>query len=445
MNSLIPKIRYWRHVVTNSFWFVPTLMTIGGAALAVISQSSINTSWLAANLITLGLLPADSDTSRLILSTIVGSIITVTTLVFSMTLIALSQAAQQLGPRLLGEFRGSRTNQIVLGAFVATFVHALLTLTMAADPVPVVSVFISVVMVLICFGLLIFFIHHVARSMEADNVIAVVNQDIARAIASSFTPREKAEEEQRGRDDGAHPDLNLSDQAFVYAPSSGYIQTVDYDRLVELAVEADVVIQMKHRPGHFVMAGAPIGTVQPSPDDDGELEISICGAIVVGETRTSAQDVEFSIKAMVEVALRALSPGINDIFTALTCIDRLGGSVAMAMTYVMPNAELVDEEGCLRVIHRPVTFDGLMDSAFNEIRQNLDAKVAGLIRLIDTFDALTPFIVSLEHHDAIREHTDKAERMIKSTIVDPDDLADAQQRLTTLRRHLADAREKLEG
>ena len=441
MNSLIPKIRYLRHVIANSFWFVPGLMTIGGAALAVISESTSNTSWLAVNLIAVGLLPDDSDASRLILSTIVGSIITVTTLVFSMTLIALSQAAQQLGPRLLGEFRGSRTNQLVLGAFVATFVHALLTLTMAADPVPVVSVFTSVVMVLICFGLLIFFIHHVARSMEADQIIAAVNQDVERSIDGNFSARDEVEA--LGGYDGPTPDLDQANQAIIHASSSGYIQTIDYDRLMVLAATSDVVILLRSRPGHFVIEGAPIGSILPSPDDEVELEQLICAAIVVGQTRTAAQDVEFSIKSMVEVALRSLSPGINDIFTAITCIDRLGSSIAMAMAYVTPTAEMVDEHHQLRVIRNPVTFAGLMDSAFDEIRQNLDAKVAGLIRLIDTFDALTPFIVSFEHYDAIRKHTEKAERVIKSTIVDPDDQIDAQRRLTALHSHLCESKKRL--
>jgi uncharacterized membrane protein len=281
---LAPQLVYLRHVLANSFWFVPALMTIAGAALAAVSESTTNTSWLASNLVAIGLLPADSDTSRLILSTIVGSIITVTMLFFSMTLIVLS-----------------------LGPFVATFVHALLTLTMSADPVPVVSAFGSVVLVLICFGLLIYFIHHMVRSMEADHIPALVNDDITRAIARSFPEPDDVQVPEASR--GEIADVESGDRTIVRAPATGYIQTVGYDRLLELAVAADVVIQLDRRAGHFVIAGAPMGAALPAPFDEEEQERLICRTIVVGHTRTAAQDVEFSIKSMVEVALRALSPG----------------------------------------------------------------------------------------------------------------------------------------
>jgi uncharacterized membrane protein len=441
LSSIKPHALYLRHVVATSFWFVPALMTLAGAALAIVSESTSNTSWLAANLVSMGLLPAESDTSRQILSTIVGSTITVTTLVFSMTLIALSQAAQQLGPRLLAEFRGSRTNQIVLGAFVATFVHALLTLTMSTDPVPVVSVFGSVVLVLLCFGLLIYFIHHVARSMEADHILALVNEDIVRALKSAF-PGDGEVDQAAGDHDGK--DFPSSDHMMIRAPASGYVQTVDYDALVELAADFESVIRVKNRPGHFVIAGGPIGTVSPSPDDCEAAQRLITRAIVVGQTRTAAQDVEFSVKAMVEVALRALSPGINDIFTAMTCIDRLGGAVALAMKRNAPPSRLHDDAGRLRVVRDAVTVSGLMDSAFNEIRQNLAGKVPGLIRLLDTFASLTPFIRSEEHLAAVRTHTEKTERLIKATVDDPDDLDDLEDRMSSLRQHLAQVGERLQ-
>ena len=370
------RYAYLRYVVATSFWFVPAMMMIGSAALAVIAEGTTNTSWLASLLVNAGLLPAESEKSRLILSTIIGSIITVTTLVFSMTLIALSQAAQQLGPRLLAEFRGSKKNQVVLGAFVGTVFYALLTLTMASDPVPVTSVFVAVVLVIVCFGLLIFFIHHVARSMEADHIIALVASDIENVITKNYTLRSDLDEN-HDRMDAADVDRG-SDCKIVHAKSGGYVQTMDYTRLVDLAACNDVVLNMCVRPGKFVVTGAPIGTITPPPDDGTDIDRAINLALVIGRTRTAAQDVEFSIKSMVEVALRALSPGVNDVFTAITCIDRLGAAMALAMRYGSPPTVMVDDEGSPRVIRDPVTFEGLMDIAFNEIRQNLDANEPGL-------------------------------------------------------------------
>ena len=186
VQALLSRLGVLRYAVTRSFWFVPGLMTLGAIGLVVATRDVAGVKALETFFKDNDLIAAGPESTRTILATTVGSIITVTSLVFSMVLIALSRASQQLGPRLLQAFTGDKVNQVVLGAFVATFVHALLTLAMTPDPIPPTAVAVSIVLVLACFVLLVFFLHHTAQYMQADYVLARVNAELCAAIPTTF-------------------------------------------------------------------------------------------------------------------------------------------------------------------------------------------------------------------------------------------------------------------
>ncbi len=437
-----PQLRYLRHKLTHSFWFLPTLIAMGGIVLSYVTLSSSNDAWPARQIVGLGLFPLSTESARLVLSTVTASSVTITSLVFSMTLIMLSQATQQLGPRLLVEFRGSRANQTVLGTFVATIAFSLVALTMSESSVPVLTVACATVLMLVCVALLVFFIHHVSRLLEADQIIALVSEDMFDAIPDSFTSRDDFQNDapHATAEDG----LPGSDVARIRASETGYVQTLDHDILVDLASTEDLRIELFKRPGHFVVKGATIGTVVPQPPDSDEFAAALARAIVIGRHRTPAQDVEYSIKAIVEVALRALSPGFNDVFTAVTCIDRLGAALAEVMQHVPLPAHTVDRRGQVRVILSRVTFSGLIDSSFNEIRQNAEGAVPALIRLAETLSLLAEFIVEKEHLDALTRHADKVAWTASVSVAEPNDKADVEHCLRNLRKQLAHADERLQ-
>ncbi len=428
---LLSRFDVLRYGITRSFWFVPALMIIGAVLLVVATRDVASIKGLEGFFKKHELIAASPEATRTILATTVGSIITVTSLVFSMVLLALSRASQQLGPRLLQAFTGDKVNQVVLGAFVATFVHALLTLAMTPDPIPPTAVAVSILLVLGCFVLLIFFLHHTAQYMQADYVLARVNTELCAAIPAAFPPAGSFEEPER-------PDwADADDGDLLLADASGYLQAVDTSRLVKLACDRDLRLRLDVRPGHYVIKDGPIGQVSPhdrlSEDDAAE----IAGALVIGSVRTAAQDIEYSIKAMVEIALRALSPGINDTYTAIAAIDQLGGALADAMKRSTPPHCFADEKGTVRLVRDRVDFEGLLDAAYNPIRQNLAGNVSGIVRLLEVVGELAPFVRDDEHKQALLRHLDMTVSLAKRTVEGERDNADVANRAAAARGALA--------
>lgn len=430
---LISRLDVLRFAVTRSFWFVPGLMSLGAIALVVATRDAGGDGNLEAFFRDHNLIAASPEATRTILATTVGSIITVTSLVFSMVLLALSRASQQLGPRLLQDFTGDKVNQVVLGAFVATFVHALLTLAMTSDPIPLTAVAVSLVLVLICFVLLVYFLHHTARYMQADYVLARVNGELCHAIAMAF-PETDAE------DGSTRPAWTENeDGAVLRAHSSGYIQSVDTQSLVELASSNDLRLRLDVRPGHFVIKGAAIGRFWPAAPAGSKMLTKIADAIVTGAARTPAQDLEFSIKAMVEIALRALSSGINDTFTAVAAIDQLASSLAVAMCRGEPRCNFADENGTVRLVRDRTTFKSLIDAAYNPLRQNLEGNVTGLIRLVEVLGELATFVRREDHRQILLRHLDMAELLGKRSVADGHDGDDFAARVSSTRQVIAQA------
>jgi len=429
LRGLLSHLDVLRYTITRSFWFLPGLMTLGAVILSVLTRTLGADGVVERFLVDHDLIAASPDSTRSILATTVGSIITVTSLVFSMVLVALSRAQQQLGPRLLQQFTGDTVNQLVLGAFVATFVHALLTLATTPDPIPATPVATTILMVLGCFVLLIYFLHHTARYMQADHVLARLRDELCAAIADTW----------RNRDDGddadpAPPALDGKGTP-VTAPRGGYIQSVDTTRLLAIATEHGLRLRMDYRPGHFVLPDATIGQALPAASD--KVLHQIDQAIVVGAVRTAAQDLEFSIKAMAEIALRALSPGINDTYTALAAIDQLGAALALAMgRRPLPRA-LADAEGTVRLVCDRADFEGLLDAAYHPIRQNLAGNVTGLIRMTDMLGELAAFAREPGQARALDRHLDMLETLVRDSVADPRDGEDALARLVLARRAVA--------
>ena len=414
----------------SSFWFLPSLMALGALGFAFF------TVWLDETVTSEWLLSIDwiygggAEGASAVLQTIAGSMITTAGVVFSLTLVALSLASQQFGPRMLRNFMRDTTNQLVLGTFVATFLYCLLVLRNVrrvedALFVPHLSVTFGVALALASLWVLIYFIHHVSVSIQADEIVARVGKELREAIARFF-PDERGDNDGQALPSVEHPELPESferDSLGVVAAEDGYMHLIDDNALQELAEKTDTVIRVEHRPGQYVVAGTILARVWPADRIEDAVSDRVNSAFVFGNQRTPGRDIEFSVQQLVEVAVRASSPGINDPFTAIACIDRLGSALYCAAHRVMPSAYRLDEHHRLRVVLQPITFAGMVDAAFNQIRQNAASSAAVTIRLLEVLAVVAAGTRRERDRAVLRRHADMVARGARAGISEENDLA----------------------
>ncbi len=426
---------FWYHL-QSSFWFLPALMA--GTAIVLsfmtiyvdrlyLSPGGIQQWWIYRG---------GPDGARTVLSVISGSMITVAGVVFSITIVVLSQASSQFGPRLIRNFMNVRANQMVLGTFVATFMYGVLVLrtvnsTDGAKFVPSISVTIAVIMSILSLSVLIYFIHNVAESIQAQNIIARVCSDLDDAVDRIFP-------EKLGHDDKMTqgpivreydiPTACGPEVCQIRAFKNGYLQAVDNAALMRIAVGENLLIHFGYRPGNFITRGSVLLTVWPGEGVDEKFSDKLNDIFIIGAERTHEQDVEFAISQLVEIAVRALSPGINDPITAITCIDWLGATLCRLANRKIPSSHRYDDDNRLRVICKPITFEGMTNVAFNMIRQNSQTVAAVSMRLLETIATVAEQTPRKEDRAALLRHADMVVRGCKGNIEAADDRHDLEKR-----------------
>lgn len=438
----IKLIKLWDSL-SSSFWFVPTLMVVA-AILLSIATLSLDQAFKSEIIQTFGWTYTRGPAgSRAILSSVAGSMITVATTAFSITIVALQLASSQFGPRLLRNFMRDRGNQLVLGTFIATFVYCLLVLRTINgvnehEFVPNISVTCGILLAIASLGVLIYFIHHAAESIQADNVIAGVGDELKEAIDRLFPKKlgRKPPEDQQQLKDQDIPAEFEQDACLVKSADSGYLQAIDDNRLMEIAHSHNLLIRLQHRPGNFVIQGSDLVMVWPGEKVNKKLAKKIKDAFIFGRQRTQQQDVEFVVNQLVEIAVRALSPGVNDPFTALRCIDHLGAGLSYLAEREIPSPYRYDEDNQLRVIAHPVTFAGMTDSAFNQIRQYGLSSVAVIIRLLDTITVIAPHTHDKSNRMALLRHAHMIQRGSQEVVTEECDRKDIEQRYQSAVRAL---------
>lgn len=418
--------------LSGTFWFVPGVMVVGAIVLAVIMPQVDQAQGQ-------GVLPGvlytgSPDGARSLLSTIAGGMISVAGVTFSITIATLSLASSQLGPRLLSNFMRDRGNQIVLGTFVANFMYCLLVLRTirSADEaafVPHLSVTLAIVLAIISLGVLIFFFHHVSTMIQAENLVASIGKDLTNSVNRLFsvesrrTPYEYA---LRGEDDIPADFDENSD--FIVVTASGYLQAIDYDALLRIAHDRDLLLLVLYRPGDFMATGAELVGVYPAEGIDEELEQEIMNNFTVGVERLRLQDVEFAIDQLVEIAVRALSPGINDPFTAIACLNQLSIALSELADRPIPSGYYYDDEGDLRIISDAITFDGIIDAAFNQIRQHGRTDVAVTIRLLEVIGIIIARTETESRRQTLLKQAEMIKRASDEAIFEAHDRADITDR-----------------
>ena len=380
--------------VRDSLWFAPAVAVATAVVLAIFAVRAPTPS-VGNRMAEVWLFGAGVDGAREMLSAIAASLITVTGVVFSVTIIALQLASSQFTPRVLRSFVGDRTNQIVLAIFIGTFTYSLLVLrTIQSESedrdnfIPQVAVLLAMVLLLVSIGALIVFVNHSAKSIQAS---VILDRETTRTLVRirHIFPDELSAPEWETVE---QPELPATPGMSIAAADAGYLQMVGADTLGELADDHSLTIRMDVRVGAFVVAGQPLATVWPVSELDDEVRDGIREAFMLGPERTPDQDAEYGIVEIADIAIRALSPGINDPTTAMLCIDRLS-EILVALARRRPPAPVRDTtDGALRFVALHTTFDRAAGLAFDQIRHHGTSNPAILGKLLNAIGLLLPIV-----------------------------------------------------
>ena len=425
--TLVPPIKartlaLWDRL-TTSYWFIPRLMTVGAGVLSFVViavDGRVGAEWIDNVPFLYGNKP---DGARAFLSTIAGSMIGVAGVTFSITIASVVYATGQYGPRLLTNFMSDKGNQVTLGTFIATFLYCLLVLRTIRSPdegsgpdiisafVPHIAILTGLALALCSIGVFIFFIHHVPESIHVSNLIAGVGTDLRNKIDVLFPERigegEPTREAQRDEDVVTSvPDGFYDDARRVEADSSGYVTGLDANAVLALAVEHDLLIRIRHRPGDFVADGDTLVLAWPPENATDEAVDAIRTAFAWGRQRTARQDVRFLVNELVEIAARALSPGVNDPFTAISCLDWLSAALKDLSERDFPGAKRFDDDGRLRVVAFPTTFSDFVGGVYAQLRPYVAADRNAALHALKTIGEISGRVTDDSQREVLRHQAD---------------------------------------
>lgn len=428
----------WQNL-NASLWFVPTLMVASASGLAfglVLVDARISRAWLRDYPLLFG---AGADGARGMLTAIAGSMVTVAALIFSLTLSALAQVSSQYTSRVLRNFMRDRANQLVLGCFVSIFVYCLIVLRTIRGGdegrfIPSLAVLMGLLLALVSIGVLIFFIHHMASSIQAANIVRHVTEETQAAIQRLFP-------DHLGQQASAAEAEDLLRQAgqLIWCPvlshATGYVQRIEEEGLLDVARTLHGVVRMEHGIGGFVARGATLVSVAAyegrEPGLPADLIDRINGLFSLGSQRTIEQDAGFGLRQIVDIALKALSPGINDTTTAIIGVDHLGALLAQLADRHLAEPLRVDQDQ-VRVIALRPSFEQLVAGAFDQIRSSADGNVGVYLRLLTALATIGQRTHAPERRRVLRQQAELIAEAAQRTLQTEYERAQVRQRLTDL-------------
>jgi uncharacterized membrane protein len=420
-----------REALRTNLWLVPTVEIVLAVALFVVTYLLDRAAYDGTLSLPSFVNSGSADAARGILTAIAAAVITVVTLVFSITIVTLTLASTQFGPRMLRNFIRDRITQFTLGSFVATFVYSILVLISVGpgphgDFVPHLSITVCLALVILDVGVLVVFIDHIAKSIQLPRVIASIAGDLSRAIEADGG-QARAVSRKAGSSLSEVTMRLDEDSGVVRATQSGYLQFVRVDSLIAIAAASHAVIRLLHRPGHFVVAGEPLAHVWPAAAAPGVAR-ALGGTHATGPHRTLTQDLSFAVDQLVEIAIRALSPAVNDTFTALACIDWLGEGLCNIADRWQPVSVHRDATGHVRVITVTVNFRRLVERAHDKVRQASRAMPAVMIRQLDGLTKVMAHATSPEQREVLLEQAEMILRGCEESVTEAADRADVRRR-----------------
>jgi uncharacterized membrane protein len=420
-----------------SFWFLPAVIVISAVFLAAALIGADG--WIDPRAFERWprLFGSGADGARGLLTTVASSMITVAGVVFSITLVALSLASSQYTSRVLRNFMSDRVNQTVLGVFVGIFAYCLVVLRTIRGGdegafVPALAVLGGLLLGFVGIAVLIYYIHHISLSIQASHILAAAASETLRAVDHLFP--EGVGEEDAAED--APPTESAERWGPVLADNTGYVQSLDAAGLLAFAGKRRTVVRMERSIGQFVVEGAPLASVL-GVDLADEDRRQLSGLYSVGPQRTVEQDAAFGIRQIVDVALKALSPGINDTTTAVMCIDYLT-AILVRLTERRIESRFRSEDGEVRLLTCGPTYSSMVAEAFDQIRQNAAGNVAVLEGLLGAFALLASRTRASSRRRILWEHSQAVIEVSRRSIDAPRDRERLEEHATRVTRLLGE-------
>jgi uncharacterized membrane protein len=420
----------------DSLWLVPTLCTVAAVILAAVTVE-VDRRLLSAGRADLYLaFGGGAEGARGVLSAIGGTVITVTGVIFSVTIVALQLASSQFTPRVLRSFVGDRANQVVLGVFISTFTYTLLvlrTVRSAAEDgqgfVPSISVAVAIGLALVSIGLLIYFIHHVARSIQASVIIDRAVNETRQVAEREFPPTEEPAEPPQ-----ADSGVPIGQPSAVTADTTGYIRAIDEDALFHLACQHAATLRVEQRVGEHLLPGTVLVSIWPSGLLAEAVVRAVRAAFVVGEERTLLNDPELGVRQVTDIALRALSPSLNDPTTAMICFDRLAEILVQVGRCQTP--AVVRRRNGAALVMRRQTFDDLVASIFGLTRHAVAGDPTVALHVVQTLARVGASVRS-EHRPALVRQLSAYLATVEATLTLPHDVEPVRQAAAAALRTLS--------
>lgn len=415
------RLQAWMEWLGDQFWLRPAVIVLGCLALAQAAvwletaqvagydASSPNKDWGYSG---------GAEGARALLSAVASSTIGVAGTTFSITIAALTLASGQMGPRLLRNFTRDARNQVVLGIFLGTFAYALMVLrtvrTVQESPfVPHLAITGAIGLALLSIATLVWFVHHIATGINVETVVDAVHGDLCDAVDARTL--DAADVQAPPETLGGSP---------VAATEGGYLQALDAEGLADWAHQQGIVLALRVRPGAYVPRGFPVAFLSAGVQGAGD---AVSRALTFGRRPAALQDLEYSVRQLVEIAVRALSPGINDPMTAGSVLDHLGDALCRIAPRHLPTGA-VAREGRVVLVHPVTDYDGLCDAMFHMIRQNAAGSVHVLARMFDVLARVAEVERLTDRVATLRRHADLAIAAARRDVADPEDLSDLEER-----------------
>ncbi|MCP5548988.1 MAG: DUF2254 domain-containing protein [Akkermansiaceae bacterium] len=415
---MLNQIRSWARALWTGMGLIPGLIALGSFLLAVFLSGL-----MGYTPVTLRMKSAfDPDAAAAVLTALAGGAITVAALVLSITMVVLSSASAQFGPRLLPNFIRKNGTKVAMGGFVGSFVYQIVVASALGlgGRVPDFAVWVGIGGSLAAFAILLAFVHMVARFIQVPFIIDEVTSDLRKALAK------RIEAGEGGGRRFKEIDREWKPIAEVRAKRDGYIEMIDIHRLRQRAESADLMVRCEVRAGSFVPENGLLAVVmgEKVQDDPGDWNV----AFVLSPNRTAVQDVEFAVRQLVEVAARALSPGINDPYTAINAIERLGGALSEVAGRHLPDGLWHDEDGRLRLVVPLPDVAGILDAAYHPLRQHARHMDAVAIALIDSYLSIASLPTHPDFKVGLRRHADLLRDDFQRLCEQPADFAEFDTR-----------------
>ena len=406
----------------ESYWFWPSVMTLGAVLLGVVLSEVDGFVGLQWTEHAIFVHASSADGARAILTTLASATLGVAGVAFSITIVAVAFASSNYGPRLIGNFMADRVNQMVLGVFVATFAYCITVLTTVRSSstvadveieafVPQLAIYVALFLALLCIASLIAYIHHIPESINIMNLMQRIGENLRNAIIAMLD--EEGEHDRLFEDevdvlswDGAQGD---APSAMVRSARPGFLQHIDIRRLNTLAREHGVQVTIERAPGEFVASREVLMSIRPAKRASDKVLGALEGCYALGATRTAVQDVLFLSDQLVEVVMRAMSPGVNDPHTAMLCLDWL--RAALAVFAAREPSQPVGPRDA--VLYRRVTFEAMLDRSFDRMRQHIGSERTVTIYGIG---ALADIAVVASRVEMVRACERQIARLVRSAL-----------------------------